>query len=79
MINLNKNNFFTDVSNYLAYEIGQPTHCYDYHKIGNSLEFKSAIVEKEFLKLLNNKIKLDLKGPEKRRISRNKPPLLTAS
>ena len=27
----------------------------------------------------NNKIKLDLKGPEKRRISRNKPPLLTAS
>ena len=27
----------------------------------------------------DNKIKLDLKGPEKRRISRNKPPLLTAS
>ena len=27
----------------------------------------------------NNKIKLDLKGPEKRRISRSKPPLLTAS
>ena len=27
----------------------------------------------------NNKIKLDLKGPEKRKISRNKPPLLTAS
>ena len=27
----------------------------------------------------NNKIKLDLKGPEKRRIARNKPPLLTAS
>ena len=27
----------------------------------------------------DNKIKLDLKGPEKRRISRNKPPLLTAN
>ena len=27
----------------------------------------------------DNKIKLDLKGPEKRRIARNKPPLLTAS
>ena len=27
----------------------------------------------------DNKIKLDLKGPEKRQISRNKPPLLTAS
>ena len=26
----------------------------------------------------NNKIKLDLKGPETRRIARNKPPLLTA-
>ena len=27
----------------------------------------------------DNKIKLGLKGPEKRQISRNKPPLLTAS
>ena len=24
-----KNNLFTDISNYLSYEIGQPTHCYD--------------------------------------------------
>ena len=32
-----------------------------------------------FVSVKNNKIKLDLKGPEKRRISRNKPPLLTAS
>ena len=24
-----KNNFFTDISNYLLYELGQPTHCYD--------------------------------------------------
>ena len=61
-LGIKKNNFFTDVSNYLAYEIGQPTHCYDYHKIGNSLEFKSAIVEKEFHTLLNNKIKLDKKN-----------------
>ena len=28
-LSLNKNNFFTDVSNYLSYETGQPTHCYD--------------------------------------------------
>ena len=28
-LGLNKNNFFTDVSNYLSYETGQPTHCYD--------------------------------------------------
>lgn len=32
-----------------------------------------------FVSVKNNKIKLDLKGPEKKRISRNKPPLLTAS
>jgi Phenylalanyl-tRNA synthetase beta subunit len=24
-----KINFFTDISNYLSYELGQPTHCYD--------------------------------------------------
>ena len=23
-------NFFTDVSNYVSYELGQPTHCYDF-------------------------------------------------
>ena len=24
-----KNNFFTDISNYILYETGQPTHSYD--------------------------------------------------
>ena len=28
-LKLNKNNFFTDISNYISYETGQPTHCYD--------------------------------------------------
>ena len=28
-LNQKKINFFTDISNYLSYEIGQPTHCYD--------------------------------------------------
>ena len=36
-LNLNKNNFFTDISNYLAYETGQPTHCYDAEKIEGPL------------------------------------------
>ena len=31
-LNLNKNNFFTDISNYISYETGQPTHCYDANK-----------------------------------------------
>ena len=25
----NKTNFFTDISNYISYELGQPTHCFD--------------------------------------------------
>ena len=25
----NKANLFTDISNYISYELGQPTHCFD--------------------------------------------------
>ena len=32
-LNINKNNFFTDISNYISYEMGQPTHCYDAKKL----------------------------------------------
>ena len=32
-LKINKNNFFTDISNYLAYESGQPTHCFDAEKM----------------------------------------------
>ena len=28
-----KTNFFTDISNYLSYELGQPTHCFDANTI----------------------------------------------
>ena len=38
-LNLNKNNFFTDISNYLSYETGQPTHCYDSNKINGKIVF----------------------------------------
>jgi phenylalanyl-tRNA synthetase beta chain len=38
-LGLNKNNFFTDVSNYLSYETGQPTHCYD----ANSMRRQASI------------------------------------
>ena len=34
--------FFTDVSNYLAYEIGQPTHCYDFKSIKGSITLESC-------------------------------------
>ena len=36
-LKINKNNFFTDVSNYVAYEMGQPTHSYDLNKINTNM------------------------------------------
>ena len=47
-LHLNKNNFFTDVSNYLSYETGQPTHCYDASKINGKLVFQESEINQEF-------------------------------
>jgi len=57
-LGLNKNNFFTDVSNYLSYETGQPTHCYDASKINNKLVFNEIESYEEFQTLLDRKITL---------------------
>ena len=57
-LGLNKNNFFTDVSNYLSYETGQPTHCYDESKINGKLVFHELDTEREFETLLDKKIAL---------------------
>lgn len=54
-----KNNFFADISNYLSYETGQPTHCYDYQKLGNSLRLDFLREKCEFETLLGNTIKLN--------------------
>ena len=55
-LSLNKNNFFTDVSNYLSYETGQPTHCYDANTINNKLVFHEVEKNEEFETLLDKKI-----------------------
>ena len=57
-----KNNFFTDVSNYVSYEKGQPTHCYDAEKLGNV--FSLEIIEKihKFRTLHNEEISLQGKN-----------------
>jgi phenylalanyl-tRNA synthetase beta chain len=47
-LNLNKNNFFTDISNYVSYENGQPTHCYDANKIDGKIVFKELHDDQEF-------------------------------
>ena len=57
-LNLNKNNFFTDVSNYLSYEIGQPTHCYDLSTINNQIIFKEINDKVKFRTLTNKDIVL---------------------
>ena len=61
-LHLNKNNFFTDVSNYLSYETGQPTHCYDANLIKGKLLFQEVNEDKEFETLLEKKIKLSGKN-----------------
>ena len=61
-LGLNKNNFFTDVSNYLSYETGQPTHCYDANIINDKLMFHEIETEQEFETLLGKKINLSGKN-----------------
>jgi phenylalanyl-tRNA synthetase beta chain len=57
-LGLNKNNFFADVSNYLSYETGQPTHCYDANTMKGKLLFHEIEKNEEFETLLDNKITL---------------------
>ena len=57
-LNLTKNNFFSDVSNYLSYETGQPTHCYDADTINGKLIFHETEKQEEFETLLDKKITL---------------------
>jgi phenylalanyl-tRNA synthetase beta chain len=55
-LNVNKNNFFTDISNYISYEMGQPTHCYDAKKIGNVFSLDIIEEDKKFHTLLEEEI-----------------------
>ena len=55
---INKNNFFTDISNYLAYEMGQPTHCYDFNKLNDNIEFISDNFNENFETVLEKKLTL---------------------
>ena len=55
-LSIKKNNFLTDVSNYLSYEIGQPSHCYDFQKIGKKFTLKEINYKKDFQCLTDKKI-----------------------
>ena len=52
-------NFFTDVSNYVSYELGQPTHCYDFSSLQGTLELKKIDKKKNFITLQDKKIIID--------------------
>lgn len=58
-LTINKNNFFTDISNYLSYEIGQPTHCYDFLKVGERFELENLNKELKFITLAEDEILLN--------------------
>ena len=53
-----KTNFFTDISNYISYERGQPTHCFDRETITKGLTFSEKSCNDDFKTLLGDEIKL---------------------
>jgi len=57
-LNNNKTNFFTDVSNYISYELGQPTHCFEADSINKQLIFENRNCNESFKSLLGADINL---------------------
>ncbi len=55
----NKTNFFSDISNYISYERGQPTHCFERESLNKDLTFSNQLCSEGFKTLLGNKIKLE--------------------
>jgi len=53
-----KTNFFTDISNFVSYELGQPTHCFDRETINGKLIFEKKECNANFKTLLNTNINL---------------------
>ncbi len=54
-----KTNFFTDISNYISYERGQPTHCFNAKSITKDLTFSNQSCSESFKTLLGDEIKLE--------------------
>lgn len=54
---LKKNNFFTDLSNFILYEQGQPTHCYDSNKL-ESFKLTKLSEQAKFTTLMDKEIQL---------------------
>ena len=57
-IGVNKANLFTDISNYISYELGQPTHCFNREAIKNKLIFENRKCNAIFKTLLGSEVSL---------------------
>ncbi len=51
-----KTNLFTDISNYVSYELGQPTHCFDRETIKDKLVFENKKCNNTFKTLLGHEV-----------------------
>ena len=54
-LDIKKNNFFADMSNYISYETGQPTHCYDFDKFPDELKLDFTERKSSFETLIDGK------------------------
>ncbi len=57
-LDIKKINFFTDISNYISFESGQPTHCYDFSKLGSEITLERINTNNKFKTLLGDEIQL---------------------
>ena len=55
----NKTNFFTDISNYISYERGLPTHCFERDSITNGFSFSNRNCQESFKTLFGDEIELE--------------------
>ena len=58
----NKTNFFTDISNYISYELGQPTHCFNRDSINSKFSLENKELHSSFTTLLGTEIRLEGKN-----------------
>tara|TARA_B100000242_G_scaffold293939_1_gene273790 strand:+ start:2843 stop:4750 length:1908 start_codon:yes stop_codon:yes gene_type:complete len=61
-LEINKNNLFTDISNFVSYELGQPTHVYDSEKIDGTIVFNNKEYDECFETLHGDEIFLEGKN-----------------
>ena len=58
-LDLKKINFFTDVSNFISYETGQPTHCYDLASLKMPLSLDYLKDDFKFETLLDKSVEIE--------------------